>query len=208
MGRFAEIAFTPAVKAVQTRMRSRAAYARLARADGTPDRLGEDEVAFLAARDSFYLASVGEGGWPYVQHRGGPPGFVRVLDAETIAFADYRGNRQYVSVGNVAGDERVAMIVVDYANRARLKVLARASVTEEPEILARVIDPAYAARVERAFVLRVEGLDWNCPQHITPRYTAREVEDATAPLRRRLAELEEENRRLRALRDAARSGAG
>lgn len=200
MGRFAEIAFTPAVKAVQTRMRSRDAYARMDRGTATADRLGEDEASFLAERDSFYMASVGESGWPYLQHRGGPKGFVRVLDEHTLAFADYRGNRQYVSVGNVGGDDRVALIFVDYPHRARLKILAHATVTEDPEVLSRVSDPAYGARVERAFVLRVEGFDWNCPQHIVPRFTAAEVEAATAPLRERLAALEEENRSLRARR--------
>ena len=127
MSRFASIAFTPRVKAEQERMGSRRAYARTDSADA-PDVLGEVEEEFLAARDSFYMASVGETGWPYIQHRGGPKGFVKVIDPHTIGFADYRGNKQYVSLGNVRGDDRVALIFVDYPNRARLKVLARASV--------------------------------------------------------------------------------
>ncbi|HEY1959679.1 MAG TPA: pyridoxamine 5'-phosphate oxidase family protein [Polyangiaceae bacterium] len=158
---FAKIAFTPAVKAVQARLGSRAAYARLERDAAAPDALGPDEIAFLAERDSFYIASVGEDGWPYVQHRGGPKGFVRVLDARTIAFPDFRGNRQYVTLGNVAGNDRVALIFVDYPNRARLKMLARAKIVTRAD--------------ERLFELTIEGLDWNCAQHITPRYTLDEL---------------------------------
>jgi predicted pyridoxine 5'-phosphate oxidase superfamily flavin-nucleotide-binding protein len=202
MGRFGSIAFTPRVKAEQQRMGSRRAYAS---ADGveTPDALGEDEQAFLAARDSFYMASVGETGWPYIQHRGGPKGFVKVLGPHTIGFADYRGNKQYISLGNVAGDDRVALIFVDYPNRARLKVLARASVLtagSAPDVFAALTEAADqgAARVERAFVLRVEGFDWNCPQHITPRYTEDEVREGVAPLLARLEAAEAENQRLRA----------
>lgn len=173
---FSKIAFTAAVKAAQERMGSRKAYARLEQGEDAPDTLGEDEIAFLAERDSFYMATVGESGWPYVQHRGGPKGFVRVLDERTIAFADLRGNRQYVSVGNVAGDDRVALIFVDYPSRTRLKLFARAKIVtrdDDPELFARV----GGEKAERIFVLRVEGLDWNCPQHITPRYTAEEVRD-------------------------------
>jgi predicted pyridoxine 5'-phosphate oxidase superfamily flavin-nucleotide-binding protein len=195
---FAEIAFTPAVKAVQERMGSRAAYARGERGTHEPDTLGEDERAFLAERDSFYLASIGETGWPYLQHRGGAKGFVRVLDERTIAFADLRGNRQYISVGNVAVDDRVALLFMDYPNRARLKVLARARVVtreNDPVLFARI---AGNERAERVFVLTVEGLDWNCPQHITPRFTADEVRALAQPLTDRIAALEEENRTLRA----------
>lgn len=204
MSRFARIAFTPQVRAVQERMGSRSAYARVeAAADAAEVALGEEESAFLAARDSFYLASVSETGWPYVQHRGGPKGFVCVVDPRTLAFADYRGNRQYVSVGNVAEDDRVALLFVDYPRRARLKVLARAEIVEaaaRPDVVAALTDLAPAparARVERAFVLHVEAFDWNCPQHITPRYTEEE-------LRPVLEELELENRRLRAELAAAR----
>ena len=169
---------------------SRRAYGR-ARASAGPDRLGPDERAFIAARDSFYLATTGATGWPYVQHRGGPPGFVRVLDDATLAFADFRGNRQYLTVGNLADDDRVALIFVDYPNQARLKVLARARAVEGPAdaaLIDQVAVPGYDARVERALVLTIEGLDWNCPQHIVPRYTAAEVEAAVAPLRARLAD--------------------
>ncbi|MFO0760772.1 MAG: pyridoxamine 5'-phosphate oxidase family protein [Byssovorax sp.] len=199
MNNFAKIAFSPEVKAAQERMGSRRAYARLDRGGGAPDALGAEERRFLAERDSFYLASVGSSGWPYIQHRGGPKGFVHVLDERTIAFADLRGNRQYISVGNVTTNDRVALIFVDYPNRARLKVLARAElVTREdaPALFARL---GAGADAERAFVLRVEGLDWNCPQHITPRFTAEEIDATIAPLVEENARLKQENAELRAL---------
>lgn|SRR5690606_19675156 len=202
MSRFTSIAFTPRVKVEQERMGSRRAYARADLAE-SPDALGEDEQAFLAQRDSFYMASVSETGWPYVQHRGGPKGFIKMLDPHTIGFADYRGNKQFVSLGNFAGDDRVALIFVDYPNRARLKLLARVSVVSEasePEVFAALAAVAGdGARIERAFVLRVEGFDWNCPQHITPRYTAQELRDSVAPLLEKLAAAEAENEELRAL---------
>jgi uncharacterized protein len=197
MGRFAKLAFTPDVKAVQTTMGSRRAYARLEGGGDEPDSLGDDEALFLAERDSFYMASVGQNGWPYVQHRGGTKGFVKVLDAHTIAFADYRGNRQYVSVGNLTHDDRVALIFVDYPNRGRLKMLAHARLVtraEEPELFARV---AGEPGGERVFVLAVEGFDWNCPQHITPRFTEEEVRERLQPVQERIDALEQENRSLR-----------
>ncbi len=199
--RFAELAFTPAVKAVQTCQGSRRAYAR-AEAPGPrqPDRLGPEEAEFIATRDHMFLATVSETGWPYVQHRGGPPGFLRVLDEHTIGFADFRGNRQYVSVGNLGGDDRVGCILMDYPAQRRLKLLGRARAVDpeaEPDLVARLRLPDYEARVERGIVIAVEGFDWNCPQHITPRYTRDEVAAATAPLRAKLAELEAEVARLR-----------
>jgi len=201
MGRFGQIAFTPSVKAVQERMGSRKAYARFESGEAGPDVLGGTEAAFLAERDSFYMASVGESGWPYLQHRGGPKGFVRVLDPHTLGFADYRGNRQYISVGNVARDDRVALIFVDYPNRARLKIFAHASLVTAagaPGVLARLAIPGYDARVERGFVLKVQGFDWNCSQHITPRFTENEVRTSVAPLLVKIEELETENCKLRA----------
>ena len=158
------------------------------------DRLGPAEAAFLAARDSFYMATVSETGWPYVQHRGGPPGFLKVLDEQTIGFADFRGNRQYVSVGNLAGDDRVALILVDYPHRRRLKILGRArpvTAAEDPATAAsgwRL--PGYRAKVERGLLIAVEAFDWNCPQHLTPRFTGAEIAAAVAPLHARIAELE------------------
>jgi predicted pyridoxine 5'-phosphate oxidase superfamily flavin-nucleotide-binding protein len=167
--RFFELAFTPAVQAVQRRRGSREAYARAAgAADGIGQPgLGPREIAFLSARDSFYLASVSESGWPYIQHRGGPPGFLRVLDARTIGWAELRGNRQYVTAGNVAANDRIALFFMDYAARRRLKLLGRMRL-EEP-----TPQPA-AAGVEAWAEVRIEAFDWNCPQHITPRYTAAE----------------------------------
>jgi predicted pyridoxine 5'-phosphate oxidase superfamily flavin-nucleotide-binding protein len=146
------------------------------------------------------MASVGEGGWPYVQHRGGPRGFVRVLDDATIGFADFRGNQQYITVGNIEHDDRVALILVDYPNRTRLKILAHArAVTEAGDagLLARLAVPGYGAKVERGLVLAVEGFDWNCPQHIVPRYSEEEIASAVAPMRARIDALERENRELR-----------
>ena len=164
---------------------------------------GNREVTFIAARDSFYLASVSEAGWPYIQHRGGPAGFLHVLDAVTLAFVDFRGNRQYISLGNIAGDDRVASFLMDYPGRRRLKILAHMAVhdlTAEPALAERLSVPSYSGRPERAFTLRLNAFDWNCPQHITPRFTVPEVEATTAPLLARLVELEAENAQLRAVR--------
>jgi uncharacterized protein len=191
--RFAELAFTDRVKAVQEQQGSREGYAKFDGGEPHHDRLGPPEIELFAARDSFYMATISETGWPYLQHRGGPRGFVKVLDGRTIGFADFRGNRQYVSVGNLQGDDRVALILVDYPNRRRLKVLGRArAVTAEDELvtLARLEVPGYRAKVERGLVIAVEAFDWNCPQHITPRFTEEEVAAAAAPLRARIAELE------------------
>lgn len=163
-------------------------------------RFTEAEASFIAARDSFYLASVSQNGWPYVQHRGGPPGFIRTLNETTLGFADYRGNRQYISLGNVAEDDRVALILVDYSRRARLKILAHMAAHDlaaEPELAARLLTPGYRGRPERGFTLRLEAFDWNCPQHITPRFTAAEVTELVAPLHTQLAALEAENNALR-----------
>lgn len=190
--RFAEIAFTDTVRQVQAALGSRRGYEKMERDGEAGDRIGPQEASFIAARDSFYMASVGETGWPYVQHRGGPAGFVRVLDEGTIGFADFRGNKQYVSVGNVLGDDRVALFFMDYANRARLKLYGRVRLVGDgpSDVLKRLQMPEYEAAVERGFVIGIEAFDWNCPQHITPRYTSGQVEAATAALRRRIGELE------------------
>ena len=176
--RFAEIAFTDGVKAAQERYGSRSAYARTAALEGPDVGLGAREAAFIAARDSFYLATVSESGWPYIQHRGGPTGFLKVVDARTLAFADFGGNRQYVSVGNAARNDRVSLFLMDYANRLRLKLLGRIEFHDlgdaPPELVFEVELPGYRARVERVAVIRVEAFDWNCPQHITPRFSAAE----------------------------------
>jgi predicted pyridoxine 5'-phosphate oxidase superfamily flavin-nucleotide-binding protein len=200
---FSRIAFTPAVKSAQERAGSRASYERFAARGPRNDRLGDEEISFLASRDSFYLATVSETGWPYVQHRGGAPGFVAVLDDRTIAFADVRGNRQYVTVGNLAGNDRMALIFMDYPNRRRLKMLGRARMVkrdDDPALLTHLQPADRDVRVERGIVITIEAFDWNCPQHITPRYTEAEIAAAVAPLRRRLAEVEAEVARLRSER--------
>lgn len=191
MGRkFAEIAFTDSVKAAQTRYGSRRANGALERARNPRDRLTAVEIAFIQKRDSFYQATVSETGWPYVQFRGGPAGFLKVLDTQTLAYADFRGNVQYLSVGNIAAEERVALILMDYARRQRLKIWARAAVVDlegEPDLVRRLVEPGYPARIERAVVMSVEALDWNCPQHITPRFTAAEIDQGLAGTSRRQA---------------------
>jgi uncharacterized protein len=192
--RFAEIAFTAAVKAAQTRYGTRAQNQRLEERAGPNAALTEREGAFIAARDSFYLATVSETGWPYVQHRGGPPGFLKVIDSRTLGFADFGGNRQFITAGNAAQNDRAALFLMDYANRLRLKVLGRMRVYDlgdaPPELVFDVELPDYPARAERAIAIGVEAFDWNCPQHITPRFTEAELRSVVAPLRERVAALE------------------
>jgi len=192
---YADIAFTPAVRAVQTRLGSRANYASFDLAEDHNDRLGSLEAEFIAARDGFYQATVSETGWPYVQFRGGPAGFLKVLDEKTIGYADFRGNVQYISVGNLQGNDRVSIILMDYANRRRLKILGRArlvDLAEDPARIGQLEVPHYRARVERGVIITVEGYDWNCPQHITPRFTAAELAESVAPLHAELARLQHE----------------
>lgn len=205
--RFAEIAFTPRVRVLQEQNGSAAAYAaHLNRSAQTNAELTEAEAAFIAERDSFYMASVGETGWPYVQHRGGPPGFLKVLDPQTIAFADFRGNRQYISLGNISGDDRVSLFLMDYPNRTRLKMFGHATVTSDTEILQSLANPDYRARVERAWLIRIEGFDWNCPQHIMPRFSEAEIALAVAPLHTEIRALKEENAMLRAKAASTKPG--
>jgi len=205
---FTKIAFTRSVKEAQSLYGSRSDYAGLEHGDDVGHELGPREAEFIQARDGFYQASVSETGWPYVQFRGGPAGFLKVLDARTIGYADFRGNRQYVSVGNIKADGRVALILMDYPNRRRLKIWGRARVvheSEDPELIARLEMPAYRAPVERAIVMAIEACDWNCPKHITPRFTETEIAEWAAPMIQELTSLEEENERLRA--DNARQAA-
>lgn len=192
---FAEIAFTPTVKKMQEQLGSRMSYARMEGASETKNHhLSEAEAGFITARNSFYMATVSETGWPYIQHRGGPTGFVRVIDKSTIGFADFRGNRQYVSVGNLMTDDRVSLFFMDYANKTRLKLFGRVKIVDIDDqiILSRLELPDYRAHVERGLLIRVEGFDWNCPQHITERFTLDEVRAITAPLTSRITELETE----------------
>ena len=200
--RYPSIAFTDGVRAVQRDYNSHDFYGRkVAAGDASagPDPLTEDEKDYLREVDGFFLASIGETGWPYVQFRGGPPGFVRILDDHTIGWADFRGNLQYISTGNVSGDDRVAIIALDYAHRRRLKIFGHARIVtaeEDLELLQSLSDDSYDAVVERAVLVSVEAYDWNCPQHITPRLTAAELESALAPIRDELATLRAENARL------------
>lgn len=196
---YAGIAFTDGVQQVQERYGSRDFYgSRAARAladQSGPDALGPHERAYLAERDELFVASVGETGWPYVQHRGGPPGFLRVVDDHTVGWADFKGNLQYVSVGNLAHDDRVSLIVMDHAAQQRLKIFGRARVVdlaEDPALVERLTPPDHDAVVERGIVVTVEAFDWNCRQHITPRYSAAELEPVLAPMRERLAAAEAE----------------
>ena len=169
-------------------------------ADRPSDRFTQSEAEFIGQRDSFYLASVSQSGWPYIQHRGGPAGFLKVLDEHTLGFADFRGNRQYITLGNIADDNRVSLFLMDYPHRSRLKILAHMTAHDlkaEPDLAARLGTPGYRGLVERGFTLRLHAFDWNCSQHITPRFTANEVQAAVAPLAARAERLEAENRRLR-----------
>jgi len=197
---FGSLVFTPLVKALQEKYGSRRQYARMETGNGTPDRLGPEEVAFIGDRDNFYMATVGATGWPYIQHRGGPKGFLKVVDNQTIAFADFRGNKQYITTGNLASDDRVALIMVDYPGQARLKILGHAQIFEGEaarQWIERLREPGSKDVVERAYVIRVEAFDWNCPQHITPRFTEEQIHEALSPFERRLEELERENEKLK-----------
>jgi predicted pyridoxine 5'-phosphate oxidase superfamily flavin-nucleotide-binding protein len=192
--------FTPAVKALQERYGSRRQYERMASAGELRDRLTRDEIEFLAERDSFYMATAGATGWPYVQHRGGRKGFLKVIDNQTLALADFRGNKQFITTGNLATDDRVALIMVDYPHQARLKILGRVEIFEgaaTEKWLERVRDPEEKTPIERVFLIHIEAFDWNCPQHITPRYTAEEIQNAVRPLEEKLSALTSENERLR-----------
>ena len=189
---FLPLTVTPAVTAAQQHAYGKT---RAVAPSANPDSLGPDEARFISERDSIYLATINENGWPYIQHRGGPRGFLKVLDAHTFGFADYRGNRQLLTTGNLAANKRIALFLMDYPRRERLKILGHARTllaADEPALAARLA-PATAqapAPIERFVVIEVAAFDWNCPQFITPRYTAEEVTAATQPLRDRIAELE------------------
>jgi uncharacterized protein len=196
---FLDLLSTPSVLAAQTANGSKGLWEGF-NGGRTFDRFTANEAAFISARDSFYIATVTENGWPYVQHRGGPPGFLKVLDERTLGFVDFRGNRQYISVGNMTDDDRTALILVDYPNRVRLKILARSEIRDlsvDSDLAGQLSVKNYKATPERALLLHLEAFDWNCPQHITPRFTAVEIEAAMSPLRSRLAALEAENQLIR-----------
>jgi predicted pyridoxine 5'-phosphate oxidase superfamily flavin-nucleotide-binding protein len=199
--RFAELAFTPLVKEQQEKHGSRRQYARMEEVGEPGDRLTEFEQEFIAARDGFYMASTSETGWPYMQYRGGEKGFLHVLDEATLGFADLRGNKQYISIGNLQHDDRVALFFMDYPHQYRLKILGRARVhendAEAAELIAKLRVPGENTPAERAVVIHVEAFDWNCPQHITPRYTQEELATVLQPMQQRMEALETENARLR-----------
>ncbi len=197
---FLDIAVTPGVRAVQAEMGSDTLW-QAHNAHRAFDRFTAREAAFIAARDSFYIATVSETGWPYVQHRGGPPGFLRLVDDVTLAFADFRGNRQYITTGNAVANDRACLFLVDYPQRARLKIYARielVALDADPALAAALAAADYRATPERLFRLRLESFDWNCPQHITPRFTAQAIAEQMRPLQARLAAVESDNALLRA----------
>ncbi|XUY28577.1 pyridoxamine 5'-phosphate oxidase family protein [Agrobacterium sp. rho-8.1] len=197
---FLDIATTPSVRAAQAEMGADHLWSDFS-GHREFDRFTENEEAFVRSRDTFYMASVSETGWPYVQHRGGPPGFLKVVDDRSLAFADYRGNRQYISTGNFAANDRACLILMDYPSRSRLKIyvhVEKLSLDDEPGLTELVIDTAYKAKLERVFRLKLVSFDWNCQQHITPRFTQPEIAAAIEPLRARLDQLEAENAELKA----------
>ena len=193
--RYLGIATTASVAAAQEHYGSATQSARMGargHADdaGRSQRLGPPELAFIAARDGFYLASVSETGWPYVQYRGGPTGFLTAVDTSTLGFADFRGNRQYITTGNVRANDRVSLFLMDYAHRQRLKIFGHMRIidaADDPALAERLTMSGYPGRVERLALIAVEAFDWNCPQHITPRFTQAELEVALVPVRDGLA---------------------
>ncbi len=196
---FAEIAFTTAVKEMQEKLGSRSAYARMEK-ETYVDGLTDNEIDFISQRDSFYMASIGENNFPYIQHRGGPKGFLKVLDAKRLGFIDFKGNMQYITVGNMATNKNVALIMVDYPARARLKILARMEILElkdDPALYDQLDLSEYKFRPERMMILHIEAYDWNCPQHIIPRYTLADIETAFAAQRSQISKLETEIKELK-----------
>jgi len=188
--KFQELAFTDSVRRTQQQYYGQS---RPVRPVPAPDALTHDEIDFIQARDSFYMATVSETGWPYLQHRGGKTGFLRVISPSQLAFADYKGNRQLISTGNLAATDRVMLFLMDYPERTRLKILGHAHLQdarEHPELVAQLAEPDMQDKVERLFFIDVVSFDWNCQQYITPRYTVEEIKGIIAPLRERIAELE------------------
>lgn len=197
-----DIAFTPAVKAEQARRGSRDGYQKQLERQDWQDRITPELAKFLAQRDSFYMATVSETGHPYIQHRGGPRGFVRVVDEVTLGFADFSGNRQYITTGNLAGSNKVHLFFMDYANSQRIKLWGRAQITEDPEITAKLTVPSYKARIERAILIDVDAWDVNCPQHIPSLYPEDVIAHITAKMGQQIAALQAENAELKAWLEA------
>lgn len=204
---FAEIAFTPSVQKMQRANGSEKMYAEFLSKDAAPgDRIGPMEMAFIAGIDGFFQATIGENGWPYVQFRGGKPGFLKVLDDSTIAYADFRGNRQYISTGNLIVDDRVSLILVDYPNRRRLKIWGHGklqSASDDADLHEKLVDRNYRALVERVVLIKVVALDWNCPAHIPQRLTFEEMEPALLKFHEELDQLRTENAQMKKQLDQA-----
>ena len=199
---FTELAFTESVKAQQEKYGTRAAYSRMEQGGAFRNRLTWSEQNHIENRDGFYLASVGSNGWPYMQFRGGPKGFLKVIDDDTLAYADFRGNGQYISTGNFQDNKKTLLFLMDYPNKRRLKIWADAEVldpADQPELAKQLVMPEYQVTVERIIVFKVQAFDWNCPQHITPRFTEEEVKASQQAVTARIAELEKDNQQLRDL---------
>jgi uncharacterized protein len=193
--KFQKIAFTEAVKTAQERYGTRKHYARFESGRDTNDRIGDAEADFIEQREGFYLSTVGEDGQPYIQFRGGKPGFLKVIDEMTLGFADFRGNLQYISVGNASVNKKAALILMDYPSRRRLKILGEIEFHEaadRPDLIEKLAISNYEAKVERAAIIHVKGFDWNCPQHITPRYSMDEISVLVKPLYDHVESLEAE----------------
>ncbi|WP_442591546.1 pyridoxamine 5'-phosphate oxidase family protein [Pedobacter sp. AW31-3R] len=199
---YEQIAFTDAVKKLQELYGSRMAYARMEAGDHEAG-FTDDEMSFISSRDSFYMASISQTGYPYIQHRGGPKGFIKVLDHATLGLVDFSGNRQYISVGNAAENSKVSLILMDYPHKARLKLFADLKIVEisdDPELFEKLDPAGYKHKAERMLLFSVKGYNWNCPQHITPRYTLEEIEAAFAERNGYVQSLEQEIKRLRMLK--------
>jgi predicted pyridoxine 5'-phosphate oxidase superfamily flavin-nucleotide-binding protein len=196
---YLEIATGDTVKALQERWGSRSAYSRLESGPITNSQLGPEEIAFIEAQDSFFLASLNDSGWPYIQHRGGPPGFLKVLENNQLGFPDFKGNRQYLSFGNILKNPRVSLFLIDYPARARLKIFGHAKLVEGaslPDALRKIENDPAATPIERGIIIQVEAFHWNCPKYIVPRFTEEQVRTAVAPLVQRIHDLEAELARL------------
>lgn len=196
---YAKLAFTEPIKTIQQEQGSRDAYERMENIQ-LPEGLSFREMSFIQQRDSFYVSSFGENGFPYIQHRGGPKGFLKVIDSQTLAFLDFRGNKQYISTGNVQTHNKVSLILVDYPNRARLKIYAEAelvSLEEQPKLREMLELENYRYEAERIFVFKVKAFDWNCPQHITPRYTVEEIAKMAEDKNNYIESLKEEIKTLK-----------
>lgn len=197
---YSSIAFSEASKKIQEKAGSRVNYARMEK-QPQEDGLTENEIDFISERDGFYMATVGDNGFPYIQFRGGPKGFLKVLDGKRLGFIDFRGNMQYISAGNLATNNKVALILMDYAAKARLKIYAEAEIVElkdDPALLNQLNIADYKFRPERMMVLHIKAFSWNCPQHITPRYTLEEIEEGFASQLEHIASLEAEIKELKA----------